>query len=163
MRLLLQKNFDLVKSFGADVVYSYSDPESPSKIKGAYPTLAYALDTVSEGDTTKNVVESLGEKATGKRVIRLLPGDGGVGETDVRIEFIVVYTVLGKSAWGIQPRPEDEKRFEEWLQYVPSLIASGKIRSNPIWSQKGGLEKVPEGLDLLRSGKVSGQKVTFEF
>lgn len=72
--------------------YLDSDPESPSKIKGAYPTLAYALDTVSEGDTTKNVVESLGEKATGKRVIRLLPGDGGVGETDVRIEFIVVCT-----------------------------------------------------------------------
>lgn len=37
------------------------------------------------------------------------------------------------------------------LQYVPSLSASGKFRSNPIWSQKGGLEKVPDGLDLLRT------------
>lgn len=106
------KNFDLVKSFGADAVYSCmlphllffrfqffvltrlvcvdSDPETPAKIRAAYPTLKYALDTVSEGDTTKKIVDSLGEKATGKRVIRLLPGDEEVGGADVKVEFTVV-------------------------------------------------------------------------
>ena len=40
------------------------------------------------------------------------------------------------------------------MLYVPSLIAAGKFRSNPLWRQEGGLAKLNEGLDLLKEGKV---------
>lgn len=40
------------------------------------------------------------------------------------------------------------------LLYVHSLIAAGKLRSNPLWRQEGGLAKLDEGLNLIKEGKV---------
>jgi NADPH:quinone reductase-like Zn-dependent oxidoreductase len=43
------KNFDLVRSFGADEVFDYKDPEAPKKIKDATDgKLKLAVDTISE-------------------------------------------------------------------------------------------------------------------
>ena len=39
-------------------------------------------------------------------------------------------------------------------QYVPTIIGSGELKSNPLWKQEGGLAKINEGLELLKAGKV---------
>lgn len=49
--------------------------------------------------------------------------------------------------------PEIRAAFVEWLRAFPDLIAAG-YKSNPVWKQEGGLEKVNDGLDVLKSGKV---------
>lgn len=41
----------------------------------------------------------------------------------------------------------------EWLVGMPDLVQKG-LRSNPLWKQEGGLEKVDEGMELLKAGKV---------
>lgn len=55
----------------------------------------------------------------------------------------------------------DKKAMEAWLVYVPTLIAAGKFKSNPLWRQEGGLAGINAGLNLLKEGKNSAQKVTF--
>lgn len=161
------KNFDLVKSFGAADVFDYTDDGTPARIAASYPDLAAGLDTIAEKGTTAQAVLSFGEK--GGHLITLLPTkpEQQGGRPEVKVEATLVYSVSGKEvnfgpSWVIPAMPEDRTAIEQWLNYVPSLIESGGLRSNPLWSQSGGLKAIPEGLALLREGKVSGQKVTYK-
>lgn len=46
-----------------------------------------------------------------------------------------------------------------WREYIPEALAAGKFQSKPDPVViEGGLEKVQEGIDLLRKG-VSAKKV----
>ncbi|GAA5828238.1 hypothetical protein JCM11251_002651 [Rhodosporidiobolus azoricus] len=163
-----EKNFTLLKEFGASSVYSYSDPETPSKIASDHPTLQYALDTISEKGTTVSIAQAF-VKASGKgHVVTLLPPkDDGLKEFEgkVEVEPTLVYTVLGVPfSMGIDfpAMPEDKKQIEEWLAvHVPQLFESGKLRSNPLLRREGGLEKVNEGLDFVKEGKNSAQKLVY--
>lgn len=59
--------------------------------------------------------------------------------------------------------PDNSKDFEfakKWTQAVEPVLQEGKIRGHPPKVDKG-LEKVFEGLDLLRKDKVSGQKLVY--
>ena len=49
-----------------------------------------------------------------------------------------------------------------WRKYIPDALAAGKFLAKPDpLIIKGGLEKVQEGIDLLREG-VSAKKVVIE-
>jgi hypothetical protein len=37
---------------------------------------------------------------------------------------------------------------------MPNLMGSGKLKSNPLLRREGGLEKVNEGMDFQKAGKV---------
>ncbi|SCV68520.1 BQ2448_641 [Microbotryum intermedium] len=160
------KNFDLVKKYGALSVFDYADDATPSKIQEEFPELALALDTISEKGTTLKTVQSF--KGKGHVVVLLSPSDEGLDKyPEVKIELTLVYTVLGKEftfAGGayFPAMPKDKKAIEEWSEYVPSLIGSGKFKANPLWRQEGGLAKVNDGLNLLKAGKNSAQKITFK-
>ncbi|KDE09819.1 hypothetical protein MVLG_00217 [Microbotryum lychnidis-dioicae p1A1 Lamole] len=161
------KNYDLVKKYGASAVFDYADDATPSKIRHEFPELALALDTISEKGTTLKTAQSFKDK--GHVVVLLPPSDEGLDNyPNVKIEHTLVYTVLGKefnfAGKAFFPAmPKDKKAIEEWSEYVPSLIESGKLKTNPLWRQEGGLAKVNEGMNLLKEGKNSAQKVTFKF
>ncbi|KAK4057707.1 Zinc-binding oxidoreductase alcohol dehydrogenase [Microbotryomycetes sp. JL221] len=164
------KNFDLIKSFGADAVYSYADDDTPSKIGQDYPDLALGLDTISEKGTTLQLAKSF---AKGKgHIITLLPvKDDALKalEPETVVEGTLVYSVLGDKYETPAPSPPaealaaDKKFIEDWSIKVADLIEQGKFKSNPLWSQSGGLDKVQEGLDMLKAGKNSAQKITYKF
>ena len=49
-----------------------------------------------------------------------------------------------------------------WRKYIPEALAVGKFQAKPDpFVIKGGLEKVQEGINLLRKG-VSAQKIVVE-
>jgi NADPH:quinone reductase-like Zn-dependent oxidoreductase len=57
------KNFDLVRSLGADAVIDYRDADVVQKIKDATgDTLAYGLDTFGEGSSQEACVRALGPR-----------------------------------------------------------------------------------------------------
>lgn len=135
------KNFDLLKSFGADATYDCthlalsrsrllprlltpmsdltdSDPDVSAKIAIAYPALNLALDTIAEKGTSFKVASSFAvEKG---QVISLLPpkDDNLKSLPDVKIEFTLVYTVLGEAfnfaGHPFPASPEDKKSIEDW-------------------------------------------------
>jgi hypothetical protein len=46
-----------------------------------------------------------------------------------------------------------------WRQYIPEALAAGKFQAKPDpVVMEGGLEKVQEGIDILRKG-VSAKKI----
>jgi hypothetical protein len=57
--------------------------------------------------------------------------------------------------------PDDRAHMAEFLQKVPGLISAGLVKPNPTKLLDGGLDAVSGGLDLVRDGKVSAQKVVY--
>ncbi len=54
--------------------------------------------------------------------------------------------------------------FKPWLNgegLLSHLFEKKLLRSNRIRHLDGGLEKIGEGLELLKSGKISGEKLAY--
>lgn len=77
----------------------------------------------------------------------------------------LVYTAFGEKVdKGALSRPasqEDFKFAQEWAKLAETLLAEGKVIPHPIKVMPGGIESIPAGLDLLRKGKISGQKIVY--
>ncbi|KAK5054512.1 hypothetical protein LTR84_001403 [Exophiala bonariae] len=153
-------NFALVKSFGADEVFDYSDPDCASKIKdylNGKPRLAW--DCISLEGSAKICAD-------------VLSGDGVYGSlypvafprTDIPHKFTLGYTCFGepvhKNETKINANPDDFVFMKEWIKVFEQLLADGKLSLHPL-KVNHGLENVLDGVDLLRKNKVSGQKLVY--
>jgi hypothetical protein len=57
--------------------------------------------------------------------------------------------------------PEDRAWFAECCQKTPEYITVFGIRAPPV-DLRSGLDKIPEGLDEMRKGKVSAQRIVYK-
>lgn len=92
------KNNDLLKSYGAAAVFSYRDSDVASKIREAYPDIKYALDCVSEGETTATTAAAMSKD--GGEIITLLyvPPEKQGGRENVKVTMTLGYTLMGTCA-----------------------------------------------------------------
>lgn len=77
----------------------------------------------------------------------------------------LIYTSLGhafKLAKFYPPVPEDRAHMAAFLKKVPGFVSSGVVRANPIKLWPGGLEGVNDGLQFMREGKNSGEKIVYK-
>ncbi|KAM5538077.1 hypothetical protein V8D89_008274 [Ganoderma adspersum] len=160
------RNFDLVKAFGADAVFDYRDPEVVSKIKEVTgDSLTKGVDAIGELSSQRICAESLGPKG-GRVVLVSDVKEGATQRTDVVLQPSLLYTALGREfEWrGVMVIPrfeEDLKHHVEALKKVPQLILDGVVKPLPIKLWEGGLEAIADGLQWMREGKVSGQKIVY--
>ena len=88
------RNFALLRSLGADLVFSHSDPETPSYVKAATGgKLRYAVDCISEGDTAEKIAQSIGSE--GGTVSVILSGYS-MKRKDIQCKHSLGYLLLGK-------------------------------------------------------------------
>lgn len=88
------KNFDLVKSFGADEVFDYRDPEVSKKIREvAGNKLTKAVDCVSESGTVGLISEALSESEGGTIAV-ILPVESP--KENVKTVLSLGYDLFGK-------------------------------------------------------------------
>lgn len=159
------RNFDLVKSLGADEVFDYSDKECGTKIR-QYTTnkLKYAWDTVTLPVSMQICAEALTSDTSAHYGCIL---KDNFPRKDVAITHTLAYTSLGEKIQkpGLTLEVEDIKDdFEfavHWAAIFEKLLADDKVKVHPPKLMEGGLDKVVEGLDLLRNDKVSGQKLVY--
>ena len=76
----------------------------------------------------------------------------------------VIYTTLGRSfnlgrVWPVSE--EDHAHMAQFLKKTPELIVSGKIKPNPVKLWEGGLDAIPDGLQYMKEGKVSAEKIVY--
>jgi NADPH:quinone reductase-like Zn-dependent oxidoreductase len=141
------KNFDLVKGLGADEVFDYRDEGVVEKIRAATDNaLEIAVDTISEGKTPEHVAGSIGDK--GGRVAIILPYESP--RPDVKVKFSMAPDLLKRESNG-----------KWYVDLLTEILATGKIKPNPVHVQPGGLAGVKEGLQYMQEGKVSAQKLTY--
>ena len=154
------RNFDLVKSLGAEAAFDYNDSEAVTKIKEyTKGDLKYIWDTIALPDTDKFSAEVLSADGRyGAILFVKLPRD------DVKKTYSMGYTAMGEPVdKGAYKSPNNEGDFEfakKWMAAVEPILAQGKLKVHPQKVGKG-LEEVIDGLDLLRMDKVSGQKLVY--
>ncbi|KAI0089332.1 GroES-like protein [Irpex rosettiformis] len=157
------KNWDLLKSLGADAVFDYKDPEAVNKIKQlTNDSLHAALDTIAISESQVFTVKALGPGAG--KVIVILPVQSAAEtlRSDITMKFVLIYTALGREFHMYTPWPkslEDKEQMVDFLRKFPHFVSSGQIKSNPIRPVEGGIDGIVAGLDVLRQGKNSGEKL----
>lgn len=153
-------NFDLVRKLGADHVFDYRDPDVGAKIrKAANDKLKLVFDCISEGGSFEIGAAAIG--ANGGHLAALLPVKDFPRE-DVKTNFTFAYTALGEKYNERVPASQSDYEFgAKFWKVAEDLINSGKIKTHPV-EVRNGLEGVPQGLQDLKDGKVSGVKLVFK-
>ncbi|KAJ5920003.1 hypothetical protein N7516_010861 [Penicillium verrucosum] len=157
-------NHDLVKSYGADLVFDYNSPTCAEDIRAATKnTLRYALDPFAEAKTLRICYAAIGR--TGGRYCALEQYQEGLCSRKViKHELVMGGAISGRGVelpdpYGIPPRPEIGIWARSWYAELQKLIDNGKLKACPIKIIPGKFEGILEGLDMLRNGKVSGKKL----
>ncbi|KAH7118367.1 hypothetical protein EDB81DRAFT_848102 [Dactylonectria macrodidyma] len=133
------RSTDLVKSYGADAVFNYQDPEVADAIIKQYPDVSLAVDCFSEGKPFA--------------VCDAYPG--------IEHELIMSYTLFGPPFLWLPPvgpefpaLPDDRKALARSYASLPQLVRYKTLRPPPISLEEGGWDGILAGLDKLRSGKM---------
>jgi len=170
------KNFDLVKSYGADEVVDYKDASHASaeikRITGN--TLSIGLDTISENGSFGISLNGFSDdKSAGgekRKLSCLLKPDEETaklaGEKGVNVEMILAYTFMGKSfeflpGFTLPVVPGDREWFADFHKRAAGLISDNNIKPNPV-TEQGTLDDITKGFELQKSGKVSASKLVYK-
>ncbi|KAJ4335719.1 hypothetical protein N0V95_008822 [Ascochyta clinopodiicola] len=154
-------NFDLVKKLGADHVFDYNDAECGEKIrKASNDKLKLAFDCIAEHGSEKICAAAIGSE--GGHYSGLLPGPlENFPRKDVKHGWTFAYTMIGEAFNEKVPaKPEDYEFGVKFWKAAEELFNSGKVKAHPTLV-RDGLEGVPQGLNDLKDGKVSGKKLVY--
>ncbi|KAL9093356.1 MAG: hypothetical protein Q9165_004097 [Trypethelium subeluteriae] len=161
-------NFQLCKRFGAEKVFDYKSPTCAADIK-AYTcnTLTYALDCVSQADTTQLCYSAMGR--AGGRYCALEPFREAVTSTrpkTVKPTWLMVLSMFGKKValdgvYARESNPVDRELGRQSFAAVQKLMDEGLVNTHPTKAMGGGWEGVVKGVDLIREQVMSGQKLVY--
>ncbi|PSN58726.1 NAD(P)-binding protein, partial [Corynespora cassiicola Philippines] len=160
------RNFDMVKNLGASAVFDYSAPNCGAKIREyTNNRLYHVLDCISEGTSPQICADALSTDTSAKKLAysALLPVE--LPRVDVGYRYTLGYTATNETFEKLgteYPASEDDYRFAvRFYKLSEKLLAEGKFKPHQQDIRKGPLEKVLDGVDELRQGKVSGKKIVY--
>ncbi|KAF9891548.1 hypothetical protein FE257_004015 [Aspergillus nanangensis] len=161
----LPESFKHVKSLGADFALDYTDPDVGAKIRHLTQNeLRYAWDTISIPASAQICADALSTNSSlGIRYGNLLPVKSP--REDVETTTTVMYTVFGKHfKFGDRDMPASREDFEfgkTFYAMAEQLMLQGKVRTHPEKVGENGLDGAVKGFELMKAGKVAGQKLVF--
>jgi hypothetical protein len=145
-------------------VFDYKSPSCARDIRTATKNaLRYVLDPFAESKTLRLCQEALGR--TGGRYCALEQYNVElIVRKTVKHELVMGGAIAGKGVelpepYGIPPRPEIGVWARSWYRTLQILIHEGKLRPSPVEVIPGRFEGILRGLEMLKSGEVSGKKL----
>lgn len=161
------RNFELARSYGAVAAFDYRSPTCAADIRAfTKNSLRYALDCITGQESIRLCYAAIGR--AGGKYTALDPYPEAVAKTRqvVVADWVLGPTMLGKDiAW---PPPHEIKGSKElrdfgesWLAVVQRLLDEGKIRVHPLKIMEGDFQDVLQGIETVRTGKMSGQKLVY--
>ncbi|KAL4945237.1 hypothetical protein BDV06DRAFT_231406 [Aspergillus oleicola] len=158
-------NFDLVRGYGADIVFDYKAPDCATEIrKQTRNCLKYVLDCISTLSSMQFCYQAMGR--AGGKYTALEPFPEAIARTRrvIKDDWVMALQALGHDIAWPEPhfRPADEaitKFGVAWAKTMNELLARGLVRTHPLIIREGGLNRVLEGIEDVRSKKFSGKKL----
>lgn len=156
------RNFDLVKSLGADAVYDYNDPSAASKIRAdTNNNLKLVFDTISLEDSAKFSDNALSTEGGDYSALLVV----GIERENVKDRWTLAYTIIGEAFdFGqakFPAKPEDKAFIEGFLPVAEKVLGEKKIKVHPVKVLPDGLKGVLQGMQDMKAGKVSGKKFVY--
>jgi hypothetical protein len=147
-------------------VYDYKTPDCAAKIRADNKNcLEYAIDCVAEDSSMTFCYAALGRM--GGKYVALNPFNEQLATRKViDPDWILATRIDGAgSAWpapyGCPPEPKLETLSVFLFQKVQELLNEEKLRSHPVRVEEGGLKGILNGVEILRKGGLSGQKLVY--
>jgi NADPH:quinone reductase-like Zn-dependent oxidoreductase len=152
-----------------DATFNYKSETCSNDIKEwSNDSITHAFDCIAEGSSPSITVSAM--SSSGGTYSTLLPvPEDKVHDINpkVQVKSTLGYTVVGEAfKFGpneIAAKPEDLEFGEMFWELSRGLLEQGKIKVHkPAVNKYGaGFEGILKGLDALRQGKVSGEKLVF--
>ena len=163
------RNFDYVKSLGADEAFDYSDPGCADKIRAhTGGKLALAWDCVSNLETGRICASAIDPEQGGKYWSLLYVPDDVIKGVNAKITsgLSLAYTAFGEAFDKFRPFEANLEDFgfaKAFWELTVELVAAGKIKPARHEANRGGkgLEGVLVGLKELKEDRVSGVKLVY--
>ncbi|KAJ9156581.1 alcohol dehydrogenase [Pleurostoma richardsiae] len=163
------RNFDYVKSLGADVVFDYNSETCAEDIKGhTQGRLKHVFDCISKNKSTEISVRAMSDDGGVYSSLLPVPEDKVKSLNDkVANKFTLAYSATGESfEFGPQTfeaNPADFEFSKRFWAVSEKLLRDGKIKPHRLSVNEGGsgLTGVLKGLQAVREGKVSGKKLVY--
>ncbi|KAG9250800.1 putative alcohol dehydrogenase [Emericellopsis atlantica] len=165
------RNFDLVKSLGADAAFDYNSPTCGKDIKRfTNNKLLYSWDCTGDGAGICAAAMSDAEPGTYGTI---MPADYELlARTNPKVtgqEFMCGYDTQGEFYYWlgdvpVQPDPTEMEFYRMFLELTQRLLESGAIKPPRMSLNKmgGGLEGVAKGLAEMQAGLVlSAEKLVY--
>ncbi|RYC65196.1 hypothetical protein CHU98_g1021 [Xylaria longipes] len=142
------RNFPLVEAYGAQKAFDYHDPSCVEQIRSyTEDSLAFALDCFCHASSMEFCYKAIGR--AGGNYTTLEPYPDHLHNP-------------WKDPYYIKPDPELRAFGKEWFLTAQHMLDRGEIRPHPIRvGEKVGLEGVLEGVEILRQGALSGEKLVY--
>lgn len=163
------RNFEYVKSLGADAAYDYNSPSCSKDIKEyTKDQIKHVFDCISDVNSTKICVEAMSSAGGVYSTLQPVEQKTVTGiNKNVESKSTLGYTVVGESfTYGPMEFPAVPADFEfgkTFWELSEKLLADGKVKVHkPTINKFGkGLEGVIQGMQHMREGKVSAEKLVF--
>ncbi|KAL7928325.1 GroES-like protein [Trichoderma chlorosporum] len=162
------KNFELVKSYGADEALDYKSPTCAADIKKLTRNcLKYAVDPFGEVRTMSLCFDALG-RAGGRYTSLERFQEDICNKKSVKRELVMGASIIGFGIdiGGPYAKPESAEMRAwgvEWYQSIQRLVDAKKIKPHPIRVIPGSLNEVLKGLEILKRREISAQKLVVKF
>ncbi|TCD60171.1 hypothetical protein EIP91_010618 [Steccherinum ochraceum] len=155
------QNHAKLLELGVEQVFDYNDPEWPARVKAASGGIHYAVDCISEKNSTVDISQTFVKEGG---TIACSRGQGWTREgmrEGVEVTPLAVYVGLGKEIHlfgnDIPANPEWRAFTVAFFKWLSSTKDRLPIAPNPVRLMPGGLERiVQDGLTLLsKPGSMS--------
>ena len=152
-----------MRSAGAAAAFDYRDSDCAEQIrKYTDNNLKYAWDTIGVKESARICCDALAS-GPGAHYGSILPVR--MPREDVDQTATLAYDAFGEAYQKMGPRvPANDENFEfakKFATIADDLVMSGRLKFHPTRLMEGGLERVVDGLDLLRTNKISGHKLVY--
>lgn len=161
-----QRYESLLKRLGADIVLDYHSDTLVDDIKNLNEPIDFAYVTTGGQESVKVVYQALPEDRPIKLEGLQVPDISYIEpkKSNVHYEMTRAFTshekvIIYADGKTFGPKEGTVKSLKEFIPIVEKLNKDGKLEHLPIKVLPGGFDAVDKGLDLLREGKVSNERL----
>jgi NADPH:quinone reductase-like Zn-dependent oxidoreductase len=155
-------NFDLARSYGANTVIDYANPDAAAELKKrTNGGVERAIDTITDLESIACCYSSISRFGGKYTCLELCPENLRTRRA-VTLRFPIAYEVFGKKielVGGYERPSNTEPRTlgVGWFKIYQELLNKRKLKPHPVKILAPGFQSILDGLEVLKSGSISGK------